>query len=74
MKEDTKQPLNSAECGNKSKPMLANRCSFKPYGEEENICTKCGYVTWSSKTKTYEEIVQQMIDSGYPSPDCYNVC
>lgn len=52
---------------------LGKICSFKPYGEEENICTKCGYVTWSNKNKTYAEIVQQMIDSGYNAPLCYNV-
>ena len=74
MNTSTKQSKNLAECGNKSKPLLANRCSFRPYGDEENICTKCGYVTWTSKSKTYDEIVQQMIDSGYPAPDCYNVC
>lgn len=65
---------NSNENPTDAKPLLVNCCSFKPYGEEENICTKCGYVTWASKSKTYDEIVQQMIDSGYPAPDCCNVC
>jgi hypothetical protein len=46
-------------------------CDFKPFGEEENVCTRCGYVIWASKSKTYDEIVKQMIENGYDTPDCY---
>ena len=71
---DTKPTPNQAESGNKSKPLLANRCDFVPYGEVENRCKKCGYITWVDKNKTFDEIVEDMHKSGHPKPDCYNVC
>jgi hypothetical protein len=74
MKTNTKSTENLAECGNKSKPLLANRCSFVPYGKVENRCTKCGYITWVDKNKTFDEIVEDMHKNGYPKPDCYDVC
>ncbi len=48
----------------------SNRCNFVPYGEVENRCTKCGYITWVDTTKTYDEIVSDMIKCGYDKPDC----
>lgn len=74
MSTKTKQTENQAESGNLVKPVLANRCSFVPYGEVENRCTKCGYITWVDESKTFDEIVEDMHKSGYPKPDCYNVC
>ena len=53
----TKQTENQAESGNLVKPVLANRCSFVPYGEVENRCTKCGYITCVDKSKTFAEKV-----------------
>lgn len=58
---------------NKAKPRLANRCSFVPYGEVENRCVKCNYITWADKKKTHDEIVEDMVNAGYDRPNCYNV-
>ena len=57
--KSTKPTLNEAENGNKSKPLLANRCDFVPYGEVENRCKKCGYITWVDKNKTFDEIAKE---------------
>lgn len=66
-----KQNLNTKP--NNTKSMLTNRCKFVPYGEVENRCTKCGYVIWVDKSKTFDEIVEDMYKFGYPKPDCYNI-
>lgn len=41
---------------------LPKKCNFVPYGEVENLCRTCGYVTWVDLTKTYDEIVSDMIE------------
>jgi len=41
-----------------------------PYGEEEMRCIKCGYVTWVDNNKTSDEIIEDMINSGYEIPEC----
>lgn len=50
---------------------MKNKCNFVPYGEEENRCTKCNYVTWVDKNKTSEQILGDMINVGYLKPECY---
>jgi len=42
-----------------------------PYGKEENRCTKCGYIAWADKNKTFDEIVEDMIKSNYEKQKCY---
>jgi hypothetical protein len=44
-------------------------CKLVPYGEEERRCVKCGYITWNNE-KTDKEIIDDMIASGYPVPNC----
>jgi hypothetical protein len=44
-------------------------CKLVPYGEEERRCVKCGYITWNNE-KTDKEIIDDMIDAGYPVPNC----
>lgn len=46
------------------------QCNFVPYGEVENRCTKCGYITWVDKNKGIEEILEDMYRVGYPKPNC----
>lgn len=48
------------------------KCNFIPYGEVENKCTACGYITWVDKNKKIDEIISDMIKSGYQTPDCDN--
>lgn len=45
-------------------------CNFVPYGEVENRCTKCGYITWVNKNKGIDEILEDMARVGYPRPNC----
>jgi len=47
-----------------------NKCNFVPYGDSENRCKKCGYITWVDKSKSFDEIMLVMIDNGYPKPEC----
>lgn len=49
------------------------QCNFVPYGEVENRCTKCGYITWANKDKGIEEILEDMANKGYPRPSCREV-
>jgi len=45
-------------------------CKLVPYGEEEKRCVKCGYITWNN-SKPDGEIINDMINAGYETPDCY---
>ena len=47
-----------------------HRCLLKPYGTVEMKCTKCGYVTWRDDSKTTQELIDQMLEEGYPLPIC----
>jgi len=53
-----------------NKNTFLNKCNFILYGEVENKCTKCGYIAWVNKKKTFSEIILDMVDNGYPMPDC----
>lgn len=57
---------------NKRKKHIVNdqRCNIQPYGDEERICKECGYVLWEEKGKKDEEIIKNMIEFGYPTPEC----
>jgi len=50
------------------KKVLNYGCSFRQYGDEERICTKCGYVI-SSKGNVNESL-EFMINNGYEVPNC----
>jgi hypothetical protein len=43
-------------------------CVFRQYGEEERICTKCGYII-NGKGDVNKQI-EFMINNGYPIPNC----
>jgi len=51
--------------------MNKDNCKLIPHGNEEKICTKCGYITWKSD-KEDVEIIEDMINSGYSIPGCYS--
>lgn len=57
-----------------SKTDVRRSCNIVPYGDEERLCRTCGYVLWEDKGKTNEDILNDMINSGYPSPNCKNNC
>ena len=48
-----------------------SKCNFKPYGDVEKRCLKCGYVIWVNEDKTDNEIVNDMIKLDYPKPNCF---
>jgi hypothetical protein len=50
---------------------VRRNCVIVQYGSEERLCRKCGYVLWDEKGKTNEEIIGNMVKSGYKSPSCY---
>jgi hypothetical protein len=61
---------NSEESTDKEMELIIiHRCKLVPYGNEEKRCVKCGYITWNND-KTDNEIIQDMINSGYDVPDC----
>lgn len=47
-------------------------CNLKSFGDVEMRCTICGYVTWKDDKLTSNEIIQDMIKSGYHPPKCHN--
>lgn len=63
--------VSTEKKGNGVLPLVIHRCKLVPYGNEEKRCVKCGYITWSNN-KSDNEIIEDMIKSGYPIPDCDN--
>ncbi len=61
---------NTEQTGNDTIHSVKHRCILIPYGDEEMRCIKCGYITWVDKNKTSNEIIEDMINSGYEVPKC----
>lgn len=49
---------------------MQNKCQFKPYGQEEQICKTCGYIIWNTDGNTSEDVLNKMIEIGYELPAC----
>ena len=43
---------------------------FSPYGAEECLCRKCGFVTWNDPTP--EDVEQLFEDAGITEVECPN--
>jgi hypothetical protein len=48
--------------------VVSHSCNFKQYGDEERLCSKCGYVI-GGKGDINKQL-EFMINNGYPIPSC----
>ena len=53
-------------------PSITHRCILVKYGDVEKRCVKCNYITWVSEGKKDSEIIEDMVNAGYPLPNCSN--
>ena len=49
-------------------PIVSHSCKFKQYGDEERLCSKCGYVI-GVKGEVNKQL-EYMINNGYSIPSC----
>jgi len=46
------------------------KCKFRMYGDVEKLCIKCGYIIWFNGKDTDLTVLNNMVNSGYPIPNC----
>lgn len=51
---------------------VTHRCTFKKYGDVEKRCLKCDYIIPFDADIDDSIVLENMIKSGYPLPDCSN--
>jgi len=62
------QNLNEPQKPQLNIPVVSHSCKFRQYGDEERLCSRCGYVIGGKGD--IDKQLEFMINNGYPIPSC----